>query len=200
MALIRCPECKHEVSTEAKVCPHCGFPIKEYIDKKVEEKLEKNIYATVIEDDSSWEKQWFSRMHVVKVAWTIIFLGLLAAFIAFITLLINDKEVVRDNFGYITEKAKTNHIVLSIFFGIASFASLVIWLSLLIVGKVTQRGYQGHKILVYSAFCHCLIIDGKEVSRSILNRHLYGNLPNNIPVVASISFWDGSILIQIDGK
>ncbi len=27
MALIRCPECKNVVSSEAVSCPHCGFPI-----------------------------------------------------------------------------------------------------------------------------------------------------------------------------
>ncbi len=28
MALILCPECKKEVSTEAGTCPHCGYPLK----------------------------------------------------------------------------------------------------------------------------------------------------------------------------
>ena len=27
MALIKCPECGKEVSTAAKACPHCGFPL-----------------------------------------------------------------------------------------------------------------------------------------------------------------------------
>jgi len=27
MALIKCPECGREVSTEAKTCPGCGFPV-----------------------------------------------------------------------------------------------------------------------------------------------------------------------------
>lgn len=29
MALIACPECARSISTEAKVCPGCGFPIAE---------------------------------------------------------------------------------------------------------------------------------------------------------------------------
>ena len=28
MALINCPECLKEVSDNAKMCPHCGFPLK----------------------------------------------------------------------------------------------------------------------------------------------------------------------------
>lgn len=34
MAIIQCPECKHEVSDQAVSCPHCGYPIAERISKK----------------------------------------------------------------------------------------------------------------------------------------------------------------------
>ena len=27
MSLIKCPECGHDVSSEATHCPHCGYPI-----------------------------------------------------------------------------------------------------------------------------------------------------------------------------
>lgn len=29
MAMIQCPECKQEISDQATVCPHCGYPVKE---------------------------------------------------------------------------------------------------------------------------------------------------------------------------
>jgi len=29
MALIKCPECKHEISDSASICPNCGYPIKQ---------------------------------------------------------------------------------------------------------------------------------------------------------------------------
>src|SRR6476660_8680035 len=32
MALVACPECGSQVSTEAKVCPGCGFPLAERRD------------------------------------------------------------------------------------------------------------------------------------------------------------------------
>ena len=31
MALIKCPECSREISDKAVACPHCGFPIQEYL-------------------------------------------------------------------------------------------------------------------------------------------------------------------------
>jgi hypothetical protein len=36
MALINCPECGKQVSTEAKACPSCGFPVAEKIVQTVE--------------------------------------------------------------------------------------------------------------------------------------------------------------------
>lgn len=34
MALIKCPECQHDVSDSAVQCPNCGFAVKDYCDKK----------------------------------------------------------------------------------------------------------------------------------------------------------------------
>ena len=34
MALIKCPECKKEISSKAKSCPNCGYPINEKENKK----------------------------------------------------------------------------------------------------------------------------------------------------------------------
>lgn len=39
MAIIKCPECEHDVSEKALKCPKCGYPIQEYLSSK-EEKIE----------------------------------------------------------------------------------------------------------------------------------------------------------------
>lgn len=36
MALIKCPECGREISNRAESCPHCGFPIREELEKQKE--------------------------------------------------------------------------------------------------------------------------------------------------------------------
>ena len=46
MALIKCPECGKEVSTEASVCPHCGYPL--------HQKQEKVIEAEVVSDNEKF--------------------------------------------------------------------------------------------------------------------------------------------------
>ncbi|MBQ6995592.1 MAG: zinc-ribbon domain-containing protein [Lachnospiraceae bacterium] len=35
MALVKCPECSHEISDTAKHCPNCGYRKKKYIDMKI---------------------------------------------------------------------------------------------------------------------------------------------------------------------
>ena len=37
MALIRCPECGKQISSKAKACPHCGYPLDDVIKPNEEE-------------------------------------------------------------------------------------------------------------------------------------------------------------------
>lgn len=37
MALMKCPECGNDVSDKAKSCPHCGYPIEEFLIAQKEE-------------------------------------------------------------------------------------------------------------------------------------------------------------------
>lgn len=39
--LINCPECGKEMSSEAKQCIHCGFPIQNYLKRREQEKLKQ---------------------------------------------------------------------------------------------------------------------------------------------------------------
>lgn len=49
MALIKCPECGKNVSSEAPACPHCGYPIKkkEIATEKSESAQNNNLYVLV---------------------------------------------------------------------------------------------------------------------------------------------------------
>ncbi|MDO5696173.1 MAG: hypothetical protein Q4P30_05430 [Eubacteriales bacterium] len=48
MALIHCPECKREVSDHAYACPHCGFPVEDYLeDQSAFEGLHKSLRVEV---------------------------------------------------------------------------------------------------------------------------------------------------------
>lgn len=50
MALIKCPECGQEISEHAATCPHCGYSIKDYFEKKKQQEKQKEL-----------EKEWEER-------------------------------------------------------------------------------------------------------------------------------------------
>lgn len=41
MALVKCPECGRDVSSQANSCPGCGFPIRNYVEKFPKQQNEK---------------------------------------------------------------------------------------------------------------------------------------------------------------
>ncbi len=51
MALINCPECKKEISSEAKLCPNCAYNIKKYVKG-----LEKSSKKIKVENDVQGDK------------------------------------------------------------------------------------------------------------------------------------------------
>ena len=40
MALIKCPECNHDVSSAAKTCPNCGFSISDAVNETIRVKID----------------------------------------------------------------------------------------------------------------------------------------------------------------
>lgn len=58
MALIKCSECKKNISDKAKTCPNCGCPVaREKVKEKVKEKLD--IEKTTLKENSSQIKKGF---------------------------------------------------------------------------------------------------------------------------------------------
>lgn len=52
MALIKCPECKKDVSDKATACPHCGYPIEEYVKNLNHSNISME-FDIDVEDESS---------------------------------------------------------------------------------------------------------------------------------------------------
>lgn len=57
MALIECPECKKPVSTEAKACPFCGYPIAEKLGEQAGQNHSGELLAEVRQ--SWWGYFWY---------------------------------------------------------------------------------------------------------------------------------------------
>ena len=41
MSLIKCPECKKEISDKSEICIHCGYPVKDFFLSDIENVLSK---------------------------------------------------------------------------------------------------------------------------------------------------------------
>ena len=187
MALIKCPECGKEVSTAADSCPHCGYPIKS--NKQVEEKPVGNCPKP---RNSSWINKWKEKATRARWVWTLIFLASLLFVGLFVIFLNVDREVT--SYG---TYAKT---VWMIMVGIASFVAVVFfafWIAALITIKVRARQYDGYTVLVFVGFKHFLVVEDVVQDSGIVNRFLYGQLPNKKQVWVNISAWDGSVKMGI---
>lgn len=76
MAIINCPECNEQVSTEATNCPHCGYPIEEFLlseefDGDYEQLSEE------ITDPLRWEYKRHRRQAITRIVVVSLFLFLL---------------------------------------------------------------------------------------------------------------------------
>lgn len=58
MALIKCPECGHDVSDQAHSCPHCGLDVKTYCeDNKRKQEIDKKYQELQRENDKRHEER-----------------------------------------------------------------------------------------------------------------------------------------------
>lgn len=193
MALIKCPECGKEVSTAAETCPHCGYPITK--NELVKEKTVENYPKP---KNSNWIGAWKSKARTTRITWTILFLASVLGLVISLILLSNDKQAVYDAYlDWTFYETKPVHIVFSVIFGIATFITLVFWLAVLITVKVRARQYDGYTVLVYVGFKHFLVVEDVVQDSGIVNRFLYGSLPNKKQVWVNISAWDGSVKMGI---
>lgn len=61
MAMIECPECGRKVSSMAKVCPDCGYPIAENSpigEVKIKISLDSYLLAVIIYDAKTMKELW----------------------------------------------------------------------------------------------------------------------------------------------
>ena len=54
MALIQCPDCKRQVSSEAKSCPSCGYPVAERLSDGAQTSAPAEANQTLLEVRPSW--------------------------------------------------------------------------------------------------------------------------------------------------
>ena len=188
MALIKCPECGKDVSSSAISCPHYGYPMKDSNSNHV------NTYPKP--KSSDWMKKWSERVSRVKITWLLILLSAIIGLVISLVLLIYDKQVVHD-MSWTYKEPKIIYIIFTAIFGFIVFLSFIFLLIVLITFTVRTRQYDRYNIVVYTGFKHILIVEDVVQDSGMVNRYMYGQLPNNKQVWVYISPWDGSVKIGV---
>ena len=136
MALIKCPECGKEVSTAAKTCPHCGYPLKEQTATNYPDPI-----------DNWWVGIWKDRVWKTKLKWTLIFFGSLIISMVFFILLRTDREIT--TYG---SYPKIIWLILTYVAGMVTFVMFAFWIAALICVKARAKQYDGYTVLVFMSF------------------------------------------------
>lgn len=152
MALLKCPECGKDVSSEATSCPHCGFPLKK-VETKIEVKAESKRTNIVVNRydgfpfDADYVKKYKKSINIERLVLALFDLAIIGLFI----------------FLFSQTAAYPQYLILEIvLFAIV----LVISVAPLFTTKCRYRMAEGQAILLYyGVFKHVLIIDGVEVDR-----------------------------------
>lgn len=174
MSLIKCPECNHDVSTEAEKCPNCGYPIAK--DRFFER---TNAHPP---KDNGWIYKYREKAIITKTIQIFINLCIIALFIYYIELLNTDKEAVVYSWGtYYNEKPQW--LALTLIFGFLTFFAVIITVSALISVKYRVFAIDGYNVVMYAGvFKIAFIIEGEFIASEFDSMfhatYIDGELPN----------------------
>ena len=195
MALIKCPECKKDVSTEALSCPNCGFPLTKLFNKNSNKK-------SPAPKSSEWLNKWNLKPTITKIIVFASFIICLILTIIFVRLLHTDLEaeynsILNETFYY----EKDKWFSASIIFGFLTFFLFVAGITSLFMVKVSIKNIDGYNVIVYWGFWknHLIIEDYEYDSNwgSIFhNTLLSGELPNGKQITVTLS--SGSASFKVD--
>ena len=185
MALINCPECNQSVSTEAKVCPHCGYPLDSYAKAQSTYPSPKN---------TDWLVKWRHKPSSTKFAAFIAFLISVVLLVISICLLVNDRDVVY--YEYLNETvsySKSIWVSTTYLSGCFALFMLLFFVLSLFYVKTIVKTIDGYNVAVYFGFWkNHLIIEDKECDSNFgsIFRHTFlsGELPNGRQVNVTLSF------------
>lgn len=94
MAIIKCPECNADISSQAKTCPHCGYPV------KPEEKISSYRYFLCF---TANDRTSALSVLLAIVAFLIVICGIIVSY--------KEAEVVEEVASWYTTRKKTNFSV-----------------------------------------------------------------------------------------
>jgi uncharacterized membrane protein YvbJ len=74
MSLFPCPECGKNISNRAQHCPHCGYPVREYMQHLADERRERQVRLA---EKQKFMRKWRNRAIVASLVIVFIFVLIL---------------------------------------------------------------------------------------------------------------------------
>lgn len=171
MALIKCPECGHQVSDKASACPNCGCPIA-FANSQPKSQTAQSITAKPVKEPE-WVKKYKSKAKKrntrIIISWVIlIILG-----IVFTLLLCFDKEAVHYAYSRTSYHSKVVWILFTFLCWFALFYDFIFGCIIIAVGKIAVDYHNNHTIVLYKRIgTPKLIIDDVVCKFSLVKTHL----------------------------
>ena len=178
MALIKCPECGKDVSTQAKACPHCGYPL-----NKDNISIEENNKECPKPLDESWMEIYKKKPLYGKLILTLIFF--VTAIIFTICFIINSKYYF-------------DYLAFYISGGLLLIFAFALWIAGLICLKYKTINCDGYNAIVIAGIWNNTLVIENKVIEKAHNRYFNGAFPNGKKIRAEIAYWDSSIRIILD--
>ena len=114
MVLLKCPECNHDVSSEATICPNCGYPINKTVENH---DIPKPI-------DDAWLEKYKKKPFNTKLTQVVFTVTILILFAIFLSLFFKDPSIGFYGSGYFNAKQITL-IVFIWFTGVISLIAII---------------------------------------------------------------------------
>ncbi len=181
MAILRCPECGHDVSSEANSCPHCGYPINKI-----------NIFGNYDKPiNDEWIQTYKKKASNVKIIQVILTIIVIALFIL---------SIVFKKLFYVNDFDTSFTIYFAIYFlGWLSFVAIIMTFHAFLTVKIKVEEIDGYKILGYFGMVkRVLVIENVKIdsftSSNYHNTDISAKLPNGKKIIARFTHSTMTIL------
>lgn len=190
MALLKCPECNHDVSSEATSCPNCGYPINKNV--------ENHAFPAPIDD--AWLEKYKKKPFNSKLTQVVFTVISIILFVIFMCLIF--KEPLYGS-PYEFNAKKIAFIVLAWFTGFISLIAIIFSIVAFFLVKTKIVNIDGYNIAAYLGFFKYILIIEDQVIESFFissfhSTDVFAKLPNGKSITARFS--TGTVSIRKENE
>lgn len=189
MAIIKCPECGHDVSDKAPFCPNCGYTITGKTEPR-------NVVEPI---DDSWLEKYRRKAKLVKINQFVVNGICLVLFVSFLCLWLLDKEAITHPSGYVSYYHKEYWFTLTWGSGLILLTATIASIMSIFVIKTKVFNVDGYNVVAYLGFFKNILVVENVFIDSVFastfhSVDIFAKLPNGKKIIAKYSFGSATII------